>query len=191
MRRRFKSPASRLLAQPFVQAKIKENIKAPRHSPLWGESTSDRCILFTKDQLRDKCFHKNIERHTAHTIVSWPNPKQWVIVHTSDLMMIIRQSIYILSIITKEMCKLKTHSPTYCIMDNWENTLTLTHTLDKIHLMTSSCNMPFGTSLWLSLIRVGTTVRTIYLRYACCHFPTLSIVWLLIIAHEFGLTVDD
>ena len=33
-------------------------------------------------------FNKNIERHTAHTIVSWPNPKQWVIVHTSDLMMI-------------------------------------------------------------------------------------------------------
>ena len=41
--------------------------------------------------------NKNIERHTAHTIVSWPNPKQWVIVHTSDLMMIIRQSIYSLN----------------------------------------------------------------------------------------------
>ena len=39
--------------------------------------------------------HKNIEKHTAHTIVSWPNPKQWVIVHTSDLMMMIRQSINI------------------------------------------------------------------------------------------------
>ena len=23
-------------------------------------------------------IHKNKERHTAHTIVSWPNPKQWV-----------------------------------------------------------------------------------------------------------------
>ena len=42
----------------------------------------------------------NTERHTTHTIVSWPNPKQWV--HTSDLMMIIRQSMYIISIITKE-----------------------------------------------------------------------------------------
>ena len=61
--------------------------------------------------------HKNIERHTADTIVSWPNPKQWVIVHTSDLMMIIRQSIYILS---TEMGKLKTYSPTYFIMDNGE-----------------------------------------------------------------------
>ena len=29
--------------------------------------------------------------------------------------------MYILSIITKEMGKLKTHSPTYCIMDDWEN----------------------------------------------------------------------
>ena len=59
--------------------------------------------------------HKNIERHTADTIVSWPNPKQWVIVHTSNLMIIIRQSIYILSIITREMGKLKAYSPIYCI----------------------------------------------------------------------------
>ena len=36
----------------------------------------------------NKC-RKNIDWHAAHTIVSWPNPKQWVIVHTSDLMMII------------------------------------------------------------------------------------------------------
>ena len=68
------------------------------------------------------------------TIVSWPNHKQRVIVHTSDLMMLIRQSMYILSIITKEMGKLKTHSPTYCIMDNWENMPNLTHTLDKLYL---------------------------------------------------------
>ena len=65
------------------------------------------------------CSNKNIDRHTAHTIVSWPCPKQGVIVHSSDLMMI-RQSIYILSIITREIGKLKTHSPIYCIMDNWE-----------------------------------------------------------------------
>ena len=71
---------------------------------------------------------------TADTIVSWPNHKQWVIVHTSDLMMIIRQSIYILSIITTEMGKLKTYSPTYCIIDNGENMLNLTHTHDKIYL---------------------------------------------------------
>ena len=68
-----------------------------------------------------KNVHKNIERHTAHTIVSWSNPKQRVLVHTSDLMMMIGQSIYVLSIITREMGKLKTHSPTYCIMNSCEN----------------------------------------------------------------------
>ena len=65
---------------------------------------------------------KTIERHRAHTIFSWPNPKQWIIVHTSDLMMMIIQSI---SIITRGMGKLKTHSPIYCIMDN-------THTRQNI-----------------------------------------------------------
>ena len=80
------------------------------------------------------CDNNNRERHTRLTIISCLNPKQWVIVHTSDLMMILRQSIYILSIIMRGMGKLKTHSPTYCIMDNWENMLTLTHTLDKIYL---------------------------------------------------------
>ena len=77
---------------------------------------------------------KNIERHTADTIASWPNSKQCVIVHTSDLIMIIRQSIYIISIITREMGKLKTYSPTYCIMDNRDNMLNVTHTLDKMYL---------------------------------------------------------
>ena len=56
-------------------------------------------------------YPKNIEIHTVHTIHSWPNPKQWVIVHTFDLMMIKRQSIYILSIITKGMGKLKHTAP--------------------------------------------------------------------------------
>ena len=42
--------------------------------------------------------------------------------------------IYILSIITTEMGKLKTYSPTYFIMENGENMLNLTHTLDKIYL---------------------------------------------------------
>ena len=36
---RLKSPASRLFTQSFIQAYIKENIKAPRHWPLCGEFT--------------------------------------------------------------------------------------------------------------------------------------------------------
>ena len=35
---RLKSPASRLFTQPFIRAQIKENIKAPRHWPLCGNS---------------------------------------------------------------------------------------------------------------------------------------------------------
>ena len=36
--------------QPFIQAQMKENIKAPRHWPLWGEFTCDRSIPHTKSQ---------------------------------------------------------------------------------------------------------------------------------------------
>ena len=39
MRLRLKSPALRLLTQPFIQAEITENIKAPRHWPLCEEFT--------------------------------------------------------------------------------------------------------------------------------------------------------
>ena len=91
--------------------------------------------------------NKNIERHAVDTIVSWPNPKQWVIVHTSDLMMIIRQSIYILSIITREMGKLKTYSPTYCIMNNGENMLNLTHSTKYICRHFISSNHIIATNL--------------------------------------------
>ena len=41
---RLRSPGSQLFAQPLVQAHIKENIKALRHWPLWGESTGDRPV---------------------------------------------------------------------------------------------------------------------------------------------------
>ena len=40
----------RLFAQQYVQAQIKENIKAPRHWPLWGEFTGNRWIPHTKGQ---------------------------------------------------------------------------------------------------------------------------------------------
>ena len=46
-----------IVAQPFVQVQIKESIKACRHWPLWGQSTSDRRIPLTKGQWHGKCFH--------------------------------------------------------------------------------------------------------------------------------------
>ena len=47
---RLRSPASRLFAQPFIQAQVKENIKAPRHWPLCAEFTGDQWIPRTKGQ---------------------------------------------------------------------------------------------------------------------------------------------
>ena len=41
MQWRIKSTASSLFTQPFIQAQIKGNIKAPRHWPLCGEFTGD------------------------------------------------------------------------------------------------------------------------------------------------------
>ena len=38
------------LPNRFFQAQIKENIKAPRHRPLWGEFTGDRWIPLTNGQ---------------------------------------------------------------------------------------------------------------------------------------------
>ena len=39
-----------IFSQPLIQAQIKENIKAPRHWPLWGEFAGDRENPRTKGQ---------------------------------------------------------------------------------------------------------------------------------------------
>ena len=46
-----------IITQPFIQAQIKENIKALCHWPLCGEFTGDRWIPRTKGQWCGKCFH--------------------------------------------------------------------------------------------------------------------------------------
>ena len=38
------------IVQPFVMVQIKENIKALRYWPLWGESAGDQWIPITKGQ---------------------------------------------------------------------------------------------------------------------------------------------
>ena len=53
---RLKSPASRLFTQSFIQAQIKENIKAPRHWLLCGECTGTGEIPAQRPVTR-KCFH--------------------------------------------------------------------------------------------------------------------------------------
>ena len=54
---RLKSPVLPVFIQPFIQAQVKENIKARRHSPLWGEFTGDLRIPRTKGPVTRKCFH--------------------------------------------------------------------------------------------------------------------------------------
>ena len=65
----LKSPASRLFTQPFVQAQIKENIKAACHWPLWGEFTGDRWISVQRVNNAEKCFHSP---HLHMYIAIWP-----------------------------------------------------------------------------------------------------------------------
>ena len=103
-----------------------------------GAQTEPDLPMINSLYLNGAYFHgyKNVERqYTVDTIVSWPNPKQWVINSSYVRFDDDNETKYICSLnITREMGKLKTHSPTYCIMDNWENMLNLTHTLDKIYL---------------------------------------------------------
>ena len=81
---RLKSPASRLFSQPFIQAQIIENIKAPRHWPLCGEFTGDRRIPLTKGQQRGKCFHlmttsrcHSMTCHFSPTHLLYSSPLRW------------------------------------------------------------------------------------------------------------------
>ena len=53
----LKSLESQLFTQPFMKPQSKENIKAPRHLPLWGEVSEDWWIPRTKCQQRGQCFH--------------------------------------------------------------------------------------------------------------------------------------
>ena len=50
VRWRLRSPASRLFIQPSIQTQMKENMKAPRHWPLWREFTGDQWIPQRKGQ---------------------------------------------------------------------------------------------------------------------------------------------
>ena len=73
-------------------------------SQRWFSSGAHICVTLPQS------VNKNIARHTAHTIVSWLNHKQWLVVHSSDLMMITIIS-YLLTIFIREEVKLKRTAP--------------------------------------------------------------------------------
>ena len=74
VRWRFISPASPLFTQPFIQAQIKENIKAPRHWPLGGEfiggqrasDTENVSIWWRHHVITDKVTYKFVNQVYAH-----------------------------------------------------------------------------------------------------------------------------
>ena len=69
-RNKIKSSASWFFTQPFCQAQVDENIKAPRHWPLWGELTSHWWIPRTKGQLCGKYFHLMTSSCILHTSIT-------------------------------------------------------------------------------------------------------------------------
>ena len=75
-------------------------------------------IFIMTDSFYVTYIYKNIGRQTAHGIVSWPNPKQWLMGHTSDLMKIIRYSTRILTMVKSLMAKLNTRY-THMIRISW------------------------------------------------------------------------
>ena len=75
--------ASPLFIQLFIQAQIKENIKAPRHWPLCGEFTGDRWVPRTKGQIWDiwawqiKCMYSRnpipvFYESNVYFLSAWP-----------------------------------------------------------------------------------------------------------------------
>ena len=66
-----------------VQAQITENLKAPRHWPLWGESTDNCWIPLTKGQITRKMFPfddvimGNGLLYYRRQIIAWTNDDLW------------------------------------------------------------------------------------------------------------------
>ena len=74
LRWRLKSPASRLFTQSFIQTQIKENIKAPRHRPLFGGFTGT--CEFPAQRLSNAENGSIWWRH--HVKRPWPSSSMWV-----------------------------------------------------------------------------------------------------------------
>ena len=73
-----------VFTQRFIQAETKENIKAQRHWPLWGEFTGDWRIHRTKGHWHGKCFHLKTSSciGKVHSrIWQWCN---WIVYQTLD-----------------------------------------------------------------------------------------------------------
>ena len=67
------------LLNRLFKAQMKENFKAPRHRPLWGESTGDRWIPRTKASNKENVFYlmtsswrrKRLSSYRKNCALSW------------------------------------------------------------------------------------------------------------------------
>ena len=81
---RIRSTVSRLFVQPFIQAQIKGNIKAPRHWPSCGEVTGDRwisyiVIVFCNKLIGIECFIASANRSC-----NLKKKIDWLLYHNND-----------------------------------------------------------------------------------------------------------
>ena len=103
---------------------------APTH--LWDDCARARRAMLGFELVlpgivRPLSYPPTLQAALWHTRL-WVQRWHWWLIYILD-----KLSIF-LSIITREMGKLKTHSPIYCVMNKWECMFNLTHTLDKIYL---------------------------------------------------------
>ena len=83
--------------------------------------------------LWQSCVNKNIERHTQFTVVSRPNPEQWLMIHISALMMMMMMMMM--------MIRWSTHSPDHYRIIGYVN---------KLGLFGKICNArSFGTTKFI------------------------------------------
>ena len=68
---RLKSPASRLFAQSFIQAQIKQKHQSSASLAFVGELTGDPWIPHTKGQWRGKCFHLMTSSCSVSKVISF------------------------------------------------------------------------------------------------------------------------
>ena len=100
-----------IVTQPFIQAHIKENIKALRHWPLWGELTGHRWIPCTKASNEENVsiwwrHHGVLGKMSSVRPLNPPlnlqfQKKYWLVVHVPDYIKFIYRTLIITDVLHK------------------------------------------------------------------------------------------
>ena len=63
---RVKSPVLQMFTEPFIQAHIEENTKAPRHWPLWGKFTGENVSIWWRHHMNTIAHHHRQRHRRRH-----------------------------------------------------------------------------------------------------------------------------